>query len=113
MRKLSSPGIRLRRPKTKDPKPSKKGQAAALDLAVFISICILALSYLFIQSIQTSASAEFIQENENVNEVAIRALSELADSSGGDLEIKTVQPIALKNVSSCLSNDIQRIMGIY
>jgi hypothetical protein len=87
-----------------------RGQAAALDLAVFVAICILSLSYLFIQSIATSADMGFIQENENINEVAVRALNALAQSSGGDLEIVTVQPIALKPVNAPFSEDIRTIM---
>lgn len=88
-----------------------RGQAAALDLAIFVAICILALSYLFIQSVSSSASTEFVQENENVNEVAIRALDSLVQSSGADLEIMTLQPVALTDVKSCLSDDVRVVMG--
>jgi len=88
-----------------------KGQAAALDLALFVSLCVLSLSYLFIESAKASSSESFIMENENINEVAVRAMDSLARSAGGELKIKTVQPIALKEVDSCLSNDIRTIMG--
>lgn len=90
--------------------PGIKGQAAALDLAIFVAICILALSFLFIQSARSTGSTGFIEENENINEVAIRAVSALAQSSAG-VEIKTLQTVALKNISSCLSDDIRTIMG--
>jgi len=89
---------------------SGKGQAAALDLALFASICILALAFLSIQSAKSAGSTGFIEENENMNEVAVRMLSALAQSRG-ELEIRTLQTAALKRVDSCLSDDIQTVMS--
>jgi len=88
-----------------------KGQAAALDLAIFVSICILALSYLFIQSTKASGSTMFVQENENINEVAIRVVDALAKSSAGGINITTLQRVSLTEVESCLSEDIRTILG--
>ncbi len=81
-----------------------------MDLAIFMSICILALSYLFIQATRSSGSRGFIEENENINEVAVRALSSLVQSGGGEIEIKTVQPISMKAVEADFSEDIRKIM---
>ena len=88
-----------------------KGQAAALDLAVFVAISVLALSWLAIQSMKAGASEIFVQENENVNEVAIRSLNALAQSSASGFVIKTVQPLSMQPVDSCLSEDLRTIMG--
>lgn len=87
-----------------------KGQTAALDLAVFVAICILALSFLFVQSARSVGSTGFIEENENINEVAIKTINALAQSSV-DVEIKILQTAALKEVNSCLSDDIRTIMS--
>lgn len=88
-----------------------KGQAAALDLAIFVSICILALSFLFIQSIRSSAAVGFIEENENINEVAVKAIDSLAQSAVEGLELKVIQPVAMEPVDSCLSEEVRLIMG--
>jgi len=87
-----------------------RGQAAALDLAVFVAICILALSFLFIQSARSAGSTGFVEENENINEVAIKAVRALAQSSC-QVEIKTLQTAALREVKSCFSDDIRKIMS--
>lgn len=88
----------------------ERGQAAALDLALFVSICVLSLSFLFIQSAKSSSSNMRIEENENINEVAVRAIEALAHSSGGELEIKTVQPIALAPVEAGFAEDIRTVL---
>jgi hypothetical protein len=82
-----------------------------MDLAIFVSICILALAYLQIQSLRTSASSEFTLENEKISELAIKTMSSLVQSSGSDLKVTTLQPIAIKAEQSCIAQDLRSIMA--
>jgi hypothetical protein len=87
-----------------------KGQAAALDFAIFISVCIIALSYLYIESIETDDHEIELAEREKINELATRTLSSLAHSHVDGLEIRTIQPVAIRKTESCFSEDIRQVM---
>ncbi len=87
----------------------RRGQAAALDLAVFTAICAIALAYLTLQSARAGAASLYLDESENLNELAIRTLDALAEG-GVDFEVKTLQPAALSQVKSCISDDVRKIL---
>ncbi len=89
-----------------------KGQAGLLDLAVFILLSTIALSYLTIQASRSLASTEFVEENENINEIAVTSLRSLLRSRA-DLEISTLQPVAIKPLDSDFSESIEKTLQYF
>lgn len=81
-----------------------------LDVAMFISISVIALSYLGLESVKTSSSAIFVEESENVNERAIRALDAMVQSSGELVGIYTIQPQSMVPMEGELVDSIRLIM---
>lgn len=81
-----------------------------LDTTIFVGILILALTYLYIENVRTSADLSFIQESEDLNERAIRTLEVLTQSSVGELEIKSIQPNSMQPSRNLISNNLKQIM---
>lgn|GEM_PF-3372840 len=82
-----------------------------LDATLFIALAAMGLSFLFIQSLSSTADSEFLAENEDLNEKAIRSLEILAQSAPGNLEIKTIQPHAVTRMDYALADWVHSSIG--